>query len=132
MQNKTEMVFASHRPAHGVLILAFLYLPITVFSLESQTLYLHKVSNISTGALCNDGTPAIYYLHNNMSSSKWMIYLEGGGGCNSESDCQNRFWKTPYFMSSKSYPKEIKTKTIMAAKEFEDYNKVYNLFSFPS
>ena len=55
-----------------------------------------------------------------------------GGGCNSELDCQNRFRKTPYFMSSKSYPKEIKTKTIMAAKEFEDYNKVYNLFSFPS
>ncbi|XP_066935284.1 uncharacterized protein [Clytia hemisphaerica] len=106
------------------LILVFFCLPMTVFSQESQSLYLHKVSNISTGALCNDGTPAIYYLHNNMNSSKWMIYLEGGGGCNSESDCRDRFKKTPYFMSSKSYPKEIRTKTIMSDEEFGDYNKV--------
>lgn len=41
-------------------------------------------------ALCLDGQPAIYYLYRNVSSSKWIIHLQGGTHCTSRDDCMQR------------------------------------------
>ena len=51
-----------------------------------------------------DGTPALYYIDRNASSSKYVIWLEGGGICQSLEDCKKRAtgmaqefstWKSP-------------------------------------
>ena len=101
---------------------------------SSQTLLRHVVSNDSR-AVCNDGSPAIYYLHletqphrNDSYSRKWLIFLEGGGGCNSAEDCQRRYQKTPYFMSSKGYPNTTRARTLLADPEMSDYNKVIMVY----
>lgn len=46
---------------------------------------------IERGALCNDYSPAGFFLRKNPASSKWVIYLEGGGGCSTAQSCNERF-----------------------------------------
>ena len=43
------------------------------------------------GALCNDFSPAGYFIRRNPLSLKWVIYLEGGGGCMSPQSCNERY-----------------------------------------
>lgn len=43
------------------------------------------------GALCNDFTTAGYFIRTNSTSQNWVIFLEGGGGCNTPSKCNERF-----------------------------------------
>lgn len=44
-------------------------------------------------ALCNDGSPAVFYLRpaqalpNNPPSSRWFIFFDGGGSCGDADDC---------------------------------------------
>ena len=122
---------------YGVLIFSF-YALLTLQTahqpVSSQTLLRHVVSNDSR-AVCNDGSPAIYYLHlqtqfhnNETYSRKWLIFLEGGGGCNSAQDCQRRYQKTPYFMTSKGYPNSTVARTLLADPEMADYNKVIMVY----
>ena len=58
---------------------------------SSQLVYHNITRAVARGALCNDFTTAGYFLRRNSSSSKWLIYLEGGGGCLSVSACNERF-----------------------------------------
>lgn len=51
-------------------------------------------------ALCNDGTPPVYYKHLNENSSEWLIFLEGGGGCFSEADCLKRYQHSRRLMTA--------------------------------
>lgn len=39
---------------------------------------------------CNDGSPAAYYIAANASSPNFVVWLQGGGICQSEDDCKNR------------------------------------------
>jgi hypothetical protein len=41
-------------------------------------------------AKCTDGTPAAYYTQLNASSQNWVIWIEGGGVCESYDDCVGR------------------------------------------
>ncbi len=43
------------------------------------------------GALCNDFTPAGYFLRFNPNSTHWLIFLEGGGGCRTIKQCNERY-----------------------------------------
>lgn len=43
------------------------------------------------GALCNDFTPSGYFIRREPTSAKWVIFLEGGGGCTSPQSCNERF-----------------------------------------
>ena len=43
------------------------------------------------GALCNDFTPAGYFIHHEPNSTKWVLFFEGGGGCTSPQSCNIRF-----------------------------------------
>jgi hypothetical protein len=49
-----------------------------------------------------DGTPALYYGDRNVSSTKYVIWLEGGGICQSLADCIGR--ANSALGSSKSFP----------------------------
>jgi hypothetical protein len=45
-------------------------------------------------ALCNDGSPAVYYYRPG-TVNKWVIHLEGGGACSSPKDCLDNRWNDP-------------------------------------
>lgn len=76
------------------------------------------------GAVCNDRSPGIYYLATAENSTSWIIYFEGGGGCNDITSCNDRFRNSPHFMSSKLYPDVIQTRNILSSGIFKNYNKV--------
>ena len=62
-------------------------------SLEYVTaLRWYNITNaVERGALCNDFSPAGFFLRRNSTSTKWVIFLEGGGVCGSPRSCNERF-----------------------------------------
>lgn len=45
-------------------------------------------------ALCNDGSPAVFYFAPHTAPEdrgKWIVFLQGGGGCSSGQDCAERW-----------------------------------------
>lgn len=70
---------------------------------------LHKITvpnAASRQAVCNDGSPAVYYFREGRGSgvNNWVIFLSGGGLCYSIDSCNERKLNTPQLMSSKDYP----------------------------
>jgi O-palmitoleoyl-L-serine hydrolase len=87
---------------------------ITVFILFFVTSILHAaplqkitVQNAAAKqAVCNDGSPAVYYFRPGKGSgtNNWVIFLSGGGLCYSVESCNERNISSPELMSSKGYP----------------------------
>ena len=50
-------------------------------------------------AVCNDGSPAVYYLKEG-DPTLWLVYLEGGGWCYDEQTCTKRAQVSPKMTSS--------------------------------
>src|SRR5688500_9937153 len=45
-------------------------------------------------ALCNDGSPAVFYFVPHTAAEdrgKWIVFLQGGGGCGGGQDCAERW-----------------------------------------
>lgn len=42
-------------------------------------------------ALCNDGTSGTYMIRRNPQSTKWLIWLQGGGNCYDAETCEQRW-----------------------------------------
>lgn len=66
-------------------------------------LHRQAVRNASArSAVCNDHTQAIFYIDNTTSnaSTRWLIFLEGGGLCSSPGDCMARYVQQRYHFSS--------------------------------
>eukprot|EP00039_Didymoeca_costata_P006308 m.89131 g.89131 ORF g.89131 m.89131 type:complete len:361 (+) comp13206_c0_seq2:1499-2581(+) len=106
-----------------------LLLTLTLFAFSSkilisaQTLDLNLFVNATARkAVCNDGTPGGYYLSKVTNSTKWMIYLEGGGLCYSLETCKKR---SIQLTSSSTWPKTLEPAGILADAQFADYNKVF-------
>jgi hypothetical protein len=69
-----------------------------------SAVHLHRVGDFVYGnmplislagdrlAICNDGTPAGYYLRKNPESTKWSIWFGGseGGACHDAASCAKR------------------------------------------
>ena len=53
---------------------------------EAKEFAMVKLPN----AKCLDGSPAVYYIAANASSSSWVVWLEGGGLCLNLTDCAER------------------------------------------
>ena len=50
-----------------------------------------ELTSIDKLAKCNDGSPAVFYYRNSETNSdNWVIYLMGGGMCNSYESCEER------------------------------------------
>ena len=79
---------------------------------------------VVNGAICNDGSPGIYYTSKTKLNSNWLIFLESGGGCANEIACNERFQKSSYLMSSNGYPETIETRTLLSSETYKLYNKV--------
>jgi hypothetical protein len=60
----------------------------------------------AANAVCNDGTPGIYYLRKT-GNQVWVIYLEGGGYCYDPNTCAARWATARMMMSSSGYPKTM-------------------------
>ena len=61
-------------------------------NLSSGSLYWRNISRpYERGALCNDFTPAGYFARIDPSNTRWVVFLEGGGGCTTPESCNERF-----------------------------------------
>jgi len=91
----------------GLLGVFFIFIASTCSSAVAQStspMTLVQVKNaVARDAVCNDGTPATYYLRRGegTGSHRWVIHLQGGGFCNSIETCQERSVSTPQLMTSK-------------------------------
>lgn len=57
-------------------------------------------------AVCNDGSPAVYYFRPGTGSgvNNWVIFLAGGGLCYSVESCRERSIRSPELMTSQNKP----------------------------
>ncbi len=86
-------------------------------------------------AVCNDGTPGVFYYGpatRNEDRDKWIIFLQGGGSCNSGQTCAERWCgiNSPYGldkMSSSLSKEQIRGAGFLAPdprNEFRSWNRV--------
>ncbi len=86
-----------------ICILIFLFNGIA----ESAPLQKITVPNAaSRQAVCNDGTPAVYYFRQGSGSgaNNWVIFMSGGGLCFSVESCNERNVQFPELMTSRGKP----------------------------
>lgn len=63
----------------------------------------HKVDTAThPTAVCNDGSAGVYTVRPGFGGGahRWVIYIEGGGSCETADDCQARMKNNPGLMSS--------------------------------
>ena len=72
-------------------LFVFVSLLVCLCMAEMNIVYL-KEAAAKTGAVCLDGTPAAYYFKpgSAANSTKWILYLEGGGFCVEPENCAVR------------------------------------------
>ena len=73
----------------GGLLLVLLLGWSVVLTRAQESLQLHWIND--TEALCNDFTPAGYYIRRNWSSTDWVVFFESGGACYSAETCNRRY-----------------------------------------
>lgn len=60
-----------------------------------QPLCMHRVDispSEHPAAVCSDGTPASFYVRPGTTDpDRWIIHLQGGGGCTNEAECKRRW-----------------------------------------
>jgi len=87
-------------------------------------------------AVCNDGSPASFYVAPAASrSNHWVVALQGGFACRSYDECLQRWCEqfdpsdpTQPFMTGEGLPDSIDGTGIMSKSsfnDFHDYNRVY-------
>ena len=92
------------------LFLGFFVIVTNMFIAEARPSWLLRIipNASSTGAICIDGSsPGFYYQFSTAAEHKtdWIIFLEGGGLCNTESSCLYR--ASTDLGSSKFWPKSV-------------------------
>ena len=82
-------------------------------------------------ALCNDGSPAVFYFSPGSSehAEDWVIHLHGGGHCFDSESCAARAEREPDYTSSKGYDDTFKADGIFSRSkknnpDFADWNHV--------
>ena len=97
--------------------------------------FVHREIGISMDALCNDFTPAIFYA-SAINNDNWIIFFEGGGGCSSFEDCNNR-WQNfggvrtelNPLMSSMEYGESVEGRDLLSSDPvinptFHNFNRI--------
>lgn len=56
---------------------------------------LHRVTLDTPDAVCNDGSPGVFFVRpappDSPAANRWVLYLQGGGGCGTFADCLERW-----------------------------------------
>ncbi|MBT5516633.1 hypothetical protein HOK22_01835 [Candidatus Peregrinibacteria bacterium] len=83
-------------------------------------------------AVCNDGSPGVYYFRpgSGKDSEKWIMVLEGGGGCSSGDSCKEQWRKEPEKMTSTVYEDTRLVRGLLSSvprinPDFYEFNHVY-------
>ena len=110
----------------------FLCLVSTSASTGSSLVWHNITQAIERGALCNDFSPAGYFIrkNNHVSSanstpaedpfSRWVIFLESGGGCTTPRSCNERFIQQTV---RKQYTQMVNgSKFVDVAQAWNDYS----------
>ena len=110
-----------------VLFLA-MFVPITFVG---STMHRNSVSNaFARSAVCSDSSDAIYYLEET-GSSKWIVFLESGGGCFDYNSCLARKTLEPYLFGSHLYPETVIGEDILSSSETNNFYVEYNKVLIP-
>ena len=95
---------------------------------RSDTMFKKTLTN--RDALCNDGSPAVYFL-GVQNTSKWIIFLESGAYCLTKAQCLARFGNeyTKALMTSQHMPNSIKGRDLLSTSPkknglFYDFSRV--------
>jgi len=115
-----------------VYTLFFLSLAIGGAQVRNQYLVKHEIRNaVQRQAVCNDGSPAIFYFRPGAGDdrSKWLVFLQGGGACNFDADCVERYENQRGLMSSNANGDRISPEGIFAIRNadnpFANFNHVF-------
>ena len=99
---------------------------------EDDVLRRIEVENATARqAVCNDGSPAIYYFRESKNDSdKWVVNFKGGGSCSNSADCAQRWQQGRYLMTSIPHKDYMTGVGILSSDpeinpDFHDYNHVY-------
>lgn len=99
-------------------IFAILFLMnVVVVSLDAASLEKVVVQNAAARhAVCNDGTPGVYYFRPGSGEgvNRWVIFLAGGGFCFSVNTCQLRQILNPELMTSSDKPATIRVPGLLS------------------
>ncbi len=54
---------------------------------------MHKVTINAPDAVCNDGSPGVFYIRRaeNGNLDRWVFFIQGGGGCGDFENCMRRW-----------------------------------------
>src|SRR5262249_20335285 len=57
-------------------------------------------------AVCNDGSPAVYFFRpgKDLDRNRWILFLQGGGACGTDNDCRKRWTDQHNLMTSSGLP----------------------------
>jgi hypothetical protein len=55
---------------------------------------------VHPAAICNDGSPAVYMIRRNPATTRWLVWLEGGGNCPDGPSCAQRWTSKRDLMTS--------------------------------
>ena len=69
---------------------------------DMQLTLLPEALATAAGARCLDSSPAAYYtvLGSGADAKRWVVYLEGGGECESRSSCESAGSRSPVSATS--------------------------------
>ncbi|XP_023238203.1 palmitoleoyl-protein carboxylesterase notum1-like isoform X2 [Centruroides sculpturatus] len=70
--------------------------------------------------VCNDGSPAGYYIRKSHGSKRWIVFLEGGWYCFDWKSCENRWQRMRNLMSSNTWPENRNVGGILSADPEEN------------
>ena len=96
-------------------------------SCSASSLWKREVHHaIPRYAVCNDFTPAAFYIRK-QSPVRWVIYLESGGGCSSISECNDRYLvnedglnTTNELMTSSQLPASVTGRDLLSTNQEEN------------
>jgi len=98
-----------------------------------STLIKHVVKDaVQRQAVCNDGSPAVYYFKrgSGADAAHWIIFFQGGGWCSSGPSCALRWSSQHYLMTAKNAPAVMPAGGIFSTSsqinpDFLNFTQVY-------
>eukprot|EP01062_Namystynia_karyoxenos_P028360 TRINITY_DN2149_c0_g1_i1.p1 TRINITY_DN2149_c0_g1~~TRINITY_DN2149_c0_g1_i1.p1 ORF type:complete len:461 (+),score=126.46 TRINITY_DN2149_c0_g1_i1:90-1385(+) len=92
---------------------------------NANTMTLHKLPT----AKCIDGSPAAYYIHRNPNSSKYIVWLEGGGACKGIEDCklraQSGLGSSKGYKATTAAARGMIMGDVATNPDFADWNRIF-------
>ncbi|CAH9084641.1 unnamed protein product [Cuscuta europaea] len=113
-----------------LLLLAFSFMLLTEASQQNVSLTFVDRA-VEKGSVCLDGSPSVYYFDQGEGQGldNWLIFLEGGGWCSTQSECKQRS-ETKYGSSTlrdqyMDFEASLLSNDSQENPKFYNWNRVY-------